>query len=128
MDGGGPLYTASKHAVVGLIKQLAFECAPHVRVNGVAPGAISTDLRGPASLGMADTSIAGFPLDKALEGTLPISDLPATSDYTGPYVLFGSKENAPMATGAILNCDGGFGVRGMSAPGAGEDLPQRFGL
>ena len=46
-DGGGPLYTASKHAAVGLIRQLAFECAPHVRVNGVAPGAIATDLRGP---------------------------------------------------------------------------------
>ena len=39
-DGGGVLYTASKHAVVGLVRQLAFELAPHVRVNGVAPGAI----------------------------------------------------------------------------------------
>ncbi|HEY2049541.1 MAG TPA: SDR family NAD(P)-dependent oxidoreductase [Caulobacteraceae bacterium] len=36
--GGGPLYTASKHAVVGLIRQLAYELAPAVRVNGVAPG------------------------------------------------------------------------------------------
>src|SRR5580658_5132166 len=34
--GGGPLYTASKHAVVGLIKQLAYELAPKIRVNGVA--------------------------------------------------------------------------------------------
>ena len=32
--GGGGLYTASKHAVVGLIKQLAHELAPAVRVNG----------------------------------------------------------------------------------------------
>ena len=29
--GGGPLYTASKHAVVGLIRQLAYELAPAVR-------------------------------------------------------------------------------------------------
>ncbi len=47
--GGGPLYTASKHAVVGLIRQLAYELAPRIRVNGVAPGAIPTDLRGPHS-------------------------------------------------------------------------------
>ncbi len=46
-DGGGPLYTASKHAAVGLVRQLAFELAPFVRVNGVAPGGITTDLRGP---------------------------------------------------------------------------------
>ena len=38
-EGGGPLYTASKHAAVGLVRQLAFELAPHVRVNGVAPAA-----------------------------------------------------------------------------------------
>ena len=34
----GILYTASKHAVVGIIKQLAYELAPDVRVNGVSPG------------------------------------------------------------------------------------------
>lgn len=128
VDGGGPLYTASKHAVVGLIKQLAFECAPHVRVNGVAPGAISTDLRGPASLGLAEMSIANVPLGQALKGALPLSDLPTAHDYTGAYVLFASKENIPMTTGAILNCDGGFGVRGLSSASAGEDLPQRLGL
>src|SRR5207248_7460132 len=44
--GGGPLYTASKHAVVGLIRQLAAELGPRIRVNGVAPGGTITDLRG----------------------------------------------------------------------------------
>src|ERR1700722_9850118 len=37
-SGGGPLYTASKHAVVGVVRQLAHELAPTIRVNGVAPG------------------------------------------------------------------------------------------
>ncbi|MDP1907198.1 MAG: SDR family NAD(P)-dependent oxidoreductase, partial [Hyphomicrobium sp.] len=32
--GGGPVYTGSKHALVGLVKQLAHELAPKVRVNG----------------------------------------------------------------------------------------------
>ena len=48
--GGGTLYTASKHAVVGLIRQLAVEVGPRVRVNGVAPGGTITDLRGLAVL------------------------------------------------------------------------------
>jgi len=39
--GGGPLYTASKHAGLGLVRQLAFELAPRVRVNAVAPGGMS---------------------------------------------------------------------------------------
>jgi NAD(P)-dependent dehydrogenase (short-subunit alcohol dehydrogenase family) len=50
---GGTVYTASKHAVVGLVRQLAFELAPTVRVNGVAPGPMLTDIRGPASLHLA---------------------------------------------------------------------------
>ena len=62
--GGGPLYVASKHAVVGLVKQLAYELAPQVRVNGVAPGAMPTDLRGPRSLGLADVAFSSLPVNR----------------------------------------------------------------
>ena len=54
--GGGAIYTASKHAVVGLIRELAVELAPEIRVNGVAPGGTMTDLRGLTSLGNDDRS------------------------------------------------------------------------
>src|SRR5262245_45329818 len=47
--GGAPLYMASKHAMVALIRQLACELAPTIRVNGVAPGGTRTDLRGLAA-------------------------------------------------------------------------------
>ena len=40
---GGVVYTASKHAVVGLVRQMAYELAPRVRVNGVAPGFMRTE-------------------------------------------------------------------------------------
>ena len=127
-DGGGPLYTASKHAVVGLVKQLAYECAPHVRVNAVAPGAIPTDLRGPQALGMEEQSITNtFFKGRRRSAVLPLSDLPSPEDYTGAYVLLASHENASMATGAILNFDGGFAVRGVRQARAGDDLPERFG-
>ena len=59
--GGGAFYTASKHAVRGLITQLAYELAPKVRVNGVAPGGCGTDLRGPKCLGFDRVSLGGVP-------------------------------------------------------------------
>jgi cis-2,3-dihydrobiphenyl-2,3-diol dehydrogenase len=120
--GGGPLYTASKHAVVGLIRQLAFELAPKIRVNGVAPGAIPTDLRGPASLEMSERSIASMPIGEWVEQGLPLAKLPQPSDYAGSYVLLASDANSSTATGSIINCDGGMGVRGFPRAAGGYDL------
>lgn len=120
--GGGPLYTASKHAVRGLIAELAFEFAPKVRVNGVAPGAMLTDLRGPSALGLAGTSIASLPLAELIETCTPLQTLPEPADYTGHYVLLASKANSSTATGAVINCDGGLGVRGVGVVAGGTDL------
>ena len=120
--GGGPLYTASKHAVVGLIRQLAFELAPKIRVNGVAPGAIPLDIRGPRSLGMEGRSISSIPLKDFVEKFIPLAKLPQPRDYTAHYVLLASNEQSPTATGSIINCDGGMGVRGFPRPAGGYDL------
>jgi cis-2,3-dihydrobiphenyl-2,3-diol dehydrogenase len=120
--GGGPLYTASKHAVVGLIRQLAYELAPKIRVNGVAPGAIPTDLRGPASLAMAERSIAQVPLKDMVERGLPLGKLPEPRDYTGSYVLLASSENSSTATGGVIICEGGIGIRGFVDAAGGRDL------
>jgi len=120
--GGGPLYTASKHAVVGLIRQLAYELAPKIRVNGVAPGAIPTDLRGPKSLEMAERSIASIPLKEAVERGLPLGKLPEPRDYTGSYVLLASPENSSTATGGVIICEGGIGIRGFVDAAGGRNL------
>jgi NAD(P)-dependent dehydrogenase (short-subunit alcohol dehydrogenase family) len=117
--GGGPLYTASKHAVVGLIRQLAYELAPKIRVNGVAPGAIPTDLRGPRSLQMEERSIATLPLKGMVERGLPLGKLPQPRDYTGSYVLLASAENSSTATGGVIICEGGIGIRGFGDNAAG---------
>src|SRR3954451_9803083 len=58
---GGVVYTASKHAVVGLVRQLAHELAPRVRVNAVAPGFMRTDIRGPEALGQGDRTPSSLP-------------------------------------------------------------------
>jgi cis-2,3-dihydrobiphenyl-2,3-diol dehydrogenase len=127
-EGGGPLYTASKHAAVGLVRQLAFELAPHVRVNGVAPGGIDTDLRGPESLGMSDRSISTLNLPQRAKATVPVGELPKAEDYAAAYVFFASRRDNVPATGSILNYDGGFGIRGLRRTSAGGDLPQRLHL
>src|SRR5699024_5092442 len=43
-NGGGPIYTASKHAIIGLVRELAFELAPNIRVNAVSPGGTTTNI------------------------------------------------------------------------------------
>lgn len=114
---GGAVYTASKHAVVGLVEQLALELAPSTRVNGVAPGFMRTDIRGPNALGQGNTTPASLPdLDELARLVLPLRSLPEPADYTGHYVQLASRANAAATTGVVVHCDGGFAVRGMAPP------------
>ncbi len=126
--GGGALYTASKHAVVGLIRQLAWELAPHVRVNGVAPGAIATRLKGPEALGMENRTFPAESLAAGADGFVPLGRLPTPAEYAGAYVFFACREDNVPSTGVIMNHDGGLTVRGLGAvPRGGDDLPDRLG-
>ena len=102
--GGGPLYVASKHAGVGLVKQLAYELAPDVRVNAVAPGGMNTDLRGPVSLGLADRPIGDVvPIDMFMEQSLCLHYAAKAEDYTGSYVLLAAKNQSRTVTGAVFD-------------------------
>lgn len=115
--GGGALYTASKHAVLGIVRQLAYELAPDVRVNGIAPGVAPTRLRGLSALGQDAT-------DSVLDGTaaiLPLQRVPELTDFDGTFVMLASDDAAIM-TGAMVTVDSGLSVRGLSRPG-GRVLP-----
>lgn len=116
--GGGPLYTAAKHAGVGLVRQLAYELAPEIRVNAVAPGGMSTDLRGPSALGLSDTAFSTMPVDSLVARLGPLERPIAPADYTGTYVLLASAANSSSTTGSVHNCDGGWGARGRKADAA----------
>ena len=124
--GGGPLYTASKHAVVGLIRQLAYELAPAVRVNGVAPGPIETDLRGPGALGLAERSIGSINLAAAAGPSVPLGRVPTTADYAGGYVFLASRRDSRPATGGVVSLDAGIAVRGIGRPSAGGGLVDKY--
>lgn len=114
--GGGPVYVASKHAGVGLIRQLAYELAPDVRVNGVAPGGTVTPLKGPASLGRENDKLSEIPgfTDRAAEA-VPLGFVAQPEDHTGHYVLLASRRDSAATTAAILQSDGGWEVRGRPA-------------
>jgi 2,3-dihydroxy-2,3-dihydrophenylpropionate dehydrogenase len=110
--GGGALYTASKHAVVGLIRQLAVELGPLVRVNGVAPGGTRTDLRGLATLGQDDQSqFASTGWEERLRANNPLQIALQPDDLTAAYVFLSSKANAKGITGAIMTVDAGSTLR-----------------
>lgn len=125
--GGGPVYTASKHAVVGLVRQLAHELAPKVRVNGVAPGGTVTDLRLPTALGTDATGEARRAFDvpdieATISGVTPLHICATPEDHAAAYVLLASGRNARAITGAIIHSDGGLGVRGLMGVSGGDGL------
>lgn len=121
--GGGPIYTASKHALVGLVRQLAYELAPKVRVNGVAPGGMKTNLSGLQATGTGAQSLADVEgLDQMLRDITPLQISPKPEDYCGPYLLLASSTEAGPITGSIINTDGGLGVRGIVNVRGGDAL------
>jgi 2,3-dihydroxy-2,3-dihydrophenylpropionate dehydrogenase len=126
VNGGGPLYTASKHACLGLMRELAYELAPKVRVNGVACGGMNTDLRGPESLALDDRSISASFAKKGPDAPPPLIPLHDSStdprDFTGPYVLLAAREQSGPITGHAISVDGGIGVRGFVRAAGGDDL------
>ncbi|MEV5842464.1 SDR family NAD(P)-dependent oxidoreductase [Streptomyces sp. NPDC051985] len=126
VNGGGPLYTASKHACLGLMRELAYELAPKVRVNGVACGGMNTDLRGPESLALSDRSLATSFAKKAPDSPPPPIPLHDSStdprDFTGSYVLLAARAQSGPITGHAINVDGGIGVRGFATAAGGDHL------
>lgn len=120
--GGGPLYTASKHAAVGLVRQLAYELAPKVRVNAVAPSGMASDLRGPEALGQQETRIMDSRSPDAIRAILPLQFFPAPKDFTGPYVLLASRGDNRTLSGVMINADCGLGIRGIRHVAGGLNL------
>lgn len=97
--GGGTIYTSSKHALVGLVRQLALELGPTIRVNGVAPGGVLTDLRGLAALEQ-DAPPPPRPPEAVARMQQP-------SELAGCYVFLASKEDAKHITGSVVDTTSG---------------------
>lgn len=119
--GGGPLYVSSKHAGVGLVKQLAYELAPEVRVNAVAPAGMLSDLRGPASMGLADQSLDSVDFARAVASSSALARCPEPQDYAGAYLLLASRRYGLTTSGSVLDVANGKGLIGRVATDALRD-------
>ncbi|MBW4696454.1 MAG: SDR family oxidoreductase [Aphanocapsa lilacina HA4352-LM1] len=95
---GVPIYTASKHAVLGLTKAVALEYAKsNIRVNAVSPGAIHTDMYERFEPEVRETLINLHPLGR-----------PGKPEEVAQTVLFLCSEGAGYITGHSLMIDGGY--------------------
>lgn len=130
-DGGGVMYIASKHAALGVVRQLAHEFAPHVRVNAVSPGATKTDKLMPASLGLDEkgqrirTQTHPSNKDAAVEAVTPLKMHAYPAHHAGAYVLLASRRDNVAMTGSVIKTEAGLGIRGLRRVRGGDDLKSR---
>ena len=93
------VYTATKHAVEGLTKAMAFELGPKgIRVNAIAPGFVETPLTQGV---LADPTFR----DRVVR-SMPLGRLAQVEDMMGAVVFLASPASA-MVTGLSLVIDGG---------------------
>ncbi|NKT81864.1 hypothetical protein GS882_27860 [Rhodococcus hoagii] len=123
-NGGGPLYTASKHACRGWCSNSRTSW-PQGPGNG-RRGGMRTDLRGPESMGMAERSIEASFARSATTGDNPAAAAARrerrSRRFHGAYVLLASSANSSKITGAIIPVDGGIAARGFRTAAGGDDL------
>ncbi len=103
------LYTASKHAVVGVVRAAAMDLGSRkVRVNALAPGPIATDAlltrleNRHAGGGPAPHEALGMLADDAALGRI------ATQDDVANAALFLATDASASMTGTVLPIDGGL--------------------
>jgi NAD(P)-dependent dehydrogenase (short-subunit alcohol dehydrogenase family) len=96
-------YNVSKAALVHLTRQLAYEMAPGVRVNAVAPSVVRTRLAAALWQGMEDETARAHPLERFGE-----------PEDVARAIVFLASDAASWITGVTLPVDGG--VVGATAP------------
>lgn len=96
---GSGHYAASKAAVNSLTQTMALEFAPSIRVNGIAPGAVPTEIMMKA-LDLDDQSVL------QLAQTIPLARLGTPTDI-GATALFLATEAGSWMTGQTLIVSGG---------------------
>lgn len=103
---GNAAYVASKHAVVGLVKTAAVECAPYgIRVNSVLPG--PTDTAMIHQLEAARSRDTGGDGKEAILRGMPLGRY-GHADEIARLITFIASDEAGFCTGGIYTADGGL--------------------
>ena len=100
---GGPMrtvYCASKHAVEGMTKALAWELGPHgIRANTLCPTFIETAMTAPM---LADPAFRAY-----VQSRIALGRIGQLQDMMGA-VLFLCSDASALVTGSALMVDGGW--------------------
>lgn len=95
-----PVYTASKHAVVGLTREMAIDFASlGVRVNAVAPGMVLTP--------MTEKYFESPDDAERLRKSTPLGRVGRPEEIAA-VILFLASDDASFVSGAIIPVDGAF--------------------
>ncbi|CAI0440982.1 unnamed protein product, partial [Linum tenue] len=100
-------YTASKHALVGLMRNLCVELGPHgVRVNAVSLLGVPTPMALAAAGGMDRKSFQDYNSDKAClkNAVLEVEDIAQAALYL-------ASDESQFVSGLNLMVDGGYNLR-----------------
>lgn len=111
--GLGPhVYTAAKHGVLGLVRSVAVQLAPHgLRINAVAPGGtVSALSAGLVGEGPDDLAAAYAYLAEASS-----SGVPTTAEDVASAAMFLAGAGASRINGTCLVVDGGDDVLASAA-------------
>ncbi len=99
-------YGAAKAGVAGLVRGLAAEWAPRgIRVNGIAPGPIVTDLS-------AEFMRRGVFDESAFLGRIPMNRFGEPAEVAELAYFLGTPA-ASFITGAVIPIDGGWSAQGI---------------
>jgi NAD(P)-dependent dehydrogenase (short-subunit alcohol dehydrogenase family) len=107
----GASYTASKHAVIGLTKQMACDYAKQgIHINTVCPGTIQTDMRGNTTRILGDEAprMGGVGVDPDwLQRTVPMQRKGKPADIAD-MILFLLSDKSDYIVGQNFVVDGGW--------------------
>ena len=98
-----PAYCASKAATLALMRQMAVEYAPDIRVNALCPGPVDTPLIWDSAKAFEDPKTA---VENAANATL-LKRL-GTPEDVAKLALFLVSEDASWITGTAMTIDGGI--------------------
>jgi len=103
------LYTASKHAVLGVVRAAALDLGRYgIRVNALAPGPIATDaLRGRVRLRASEGGPAEAEALRLLAAETALGRI-ATADEVARTAVFLASDMASGITGQLIRIDAGL--------------------
>jgi NAD(P)-dependent dehydrogenase (short-subunit alcohol dehydrogenase family) len=98
----GAAYTATKHAVVGLTKNVGFQYATlGIRCNAIAPGAVNTNI------GTTIYQPNEFGMERAMAG-INLNPRMGESEDIAKVALFLASDDASFVNGTVITADAGW--------------------